>query len=144
METTLLNLGFVHYRDINLEVAETFWARTGVAVPTSYLTFLCHRQPSEMQFSYRFEKEGQTWQGCVAEFDNIAPQTDDLANLAEQVVQTPTNKLLVIGSDPGGNWLGLDLLSGAVYDLDYASGAKSVIATSFEDFVEMLQVSEEY
>ena len=143
MEEALEALGFVRYRDVGPEVADTFRSRTGLPLPPDYLAFLAYRQPPVMPLLYRFERAGEEWEGCVDEFGHIAPHADGLADLAGQVVRTPTGSpLLPVGGDPGGNWLCLDLTCGMVVDLDYGSGAMAPVAPDFASFVRRLRPEE--
>jgi hypothetical protein len=139
----LAALGFVQYRDVGAEVADQFRAWVGLSLPSDYLAFLAYREPPCMPLLYRLTRSGEDWEGCVAEFHNIAPHADGLADLARQVVQPASGTpMLPVGCDPGGNWLCLSLADGSVYDLDYGSGALSRVAPDFTSFVRQLRPNE--
>src|SRR3954447_18424633 len=143
MKELLDALGFTRYRDVGPEVADAFRSPVGLPLPLDYLVFLAHHEPSAMPLLYGFVRSGEDWEGCVNEFHYVAPHADGLEDLAAQVVRPNCRPpLLPIGSDPGGNWLCLDLSAGHVYDLDYATGTLSPVAPDFASFVRQLRPGE--
>lgn len=142
MQSILERLGFVRYRDVPAEIGRRLHATVGVPLPDAYREFLCWREPSRMPILYHFDQDGETIDGCVSEFHNVAPRSDELAELANQVVVSARQQWLPVACDPGGNWLCLRLESGTVCDLDNASGRWSQIATDVNVFVSLLRLED--
>lgn len=75
----LTDLGFTRYRHINPNLGERFRSRAGFSLPSSYLDFLGFRQPAAMPLTFKFRRaDDEEWEGCVSEFQNIAPNADSL------------------------------------------------------------------
>jgi hypothetical protein len=145
----LADLGFKRYRHVDLNVAARFRSRTGLSLPGSYLEFLGLSEPAAMPLVFIFRRaDNEEWEGCVSEFHNIAPHGDSLDDLFEQVIRPvgfPGRQFLPIGTDPGGNWLCLELSEqgASVVDVDYGSGMISCVAADFETFLGMLRPADE-
>lgn len=144
----LTDLGFSRYRTIDPAIGDRFRRSSGCSLPGEYLKFLEFRQPSAMLLIFKFPRaDGEELEGCVSEFHNIAPIGDCLDDLAEQVIQPSGSldrKFLPIGTDPGGNWLCLDLKEdgASVVDMHYGSGTISLVAPDFQTFVGLLRPAE--
>jgi hypothetical protein len=145
----LTRLGFTRYREVDPNMGERFRSHTGFSLPALYFDFLGFRQPAEMPLTFTFRRaDDEQWEGCVSEFQNIAPNADELDDLPAQAIELPGflgRKVLPIGTDAGGNWLCLELseLGAPVVDVDYGSGMTSRVAADFETFLGLLRPAHE-
>lgn len=145
----LQELGFASGRDIGQQVAAAFHASTGCALPDSYLQFLGHHPPRIIQFIFPFvSADGESWEACVTEFDNLDNEVNDLLKLGEQIIRPEHHGgrvFLRIGGDAGGNWLCLEFGAGepTVVDLDYSTGIITTVSKDFAGFISLLQNAED-
>lgn len=141
----LAKLGFEKYRNVNQDVKQLLIDDKQYLLPEEYLKFLEYQQPNNVSFAFKFihAASGEEWEGCICEFFNIAPCGDDLSSLENTVVRTdqyPNSLFFPVASDPGGNYIYLDLASTRmpVVDVDYQSGVLSQIAPDFGSFLDKL------
>ena len=111
-----------------------------ISLPDDYLAFTCYDSPHNMELGFVFTPAGEAeeFEGQVTEFIRY-----DTATISSAILSSPSSPnqlLLPIACDAGGNYLYLDLTKSpmAVVDVNYATGKLSVIADSFNEFVEML------
>jgi hypothetical protein len=145
MTQVLTELSFVRYRNIDAPSAHRFFANTGFRLPDSYMEFLCFRSANQTALTFTFVRaDGEQWEGGVTEFHNIAPDDDSLDKLSTQIIRPaaiPKRAFLPIASDPGGNWLCLELSKAGVpvVDIDHGTGLVSEVAPNFEAFLGLLK-----
>lgn len=111
-----------------------------VPLPDEYLRLLSYELPEGRELGFRFTMTGtqEEWEGQVTEFIRYEQSTVESALVADPA--DPRYKLLPIATDAGGNYLYLDVTRNpmCVVDVSYESGAKSRVAGSIGDFIDML------
>ncbi len=140
----LSELGFERRRTVDPRIAVHFREQTGSSLPAAYLDFLCFRPPRAMM-AFDFKRaDGQDAEGCVSEFHHLDPRPAGATELVADIVRPaglPGRTFLPFGTDPGGNWLCLELTGdrGTVVDVDSSTGDVSVVASDFMSFVAALR-----
>lgn len=113
--------------------------QTSIALPNSYVQFLAYAPPAHRMFAFKFHRgaDNVEWEGQVERFFDYGR---DLKTLEKSLLRSDDHLLLPIANDAGGNEVLLDLLSPEqpVVDHDYQTGELSIIASTFEAFMNSL------
>lgn len=139
----LSSLGFEKVRetaDFTVQAGEQQFA-----LPADYLTFLSFQPPEELNLTFRFTESttSQEWEGQVVEF--LQYHESDINQSVVALPGNPERILLPISVDAGGNYSYMDLTSETkqVIDVGYQTGAISILARTFGDFIDMLVEEDE-
>ena len=146
LEKTVRDLSKIGFEKVleSCELTVNIDGRTE-SLPEDYLLFLTYKPPKGLELTFKFieSTSSEEWEGQVVEF-----MCYDESNIDRAVISVPNNparKLLPISVDAGGNYTYMDLASETkqILDVGYNSGAISVVAPSFGEFLNLLVVEEE-
>ena len=114
-------------------------------LPDAYTYLLSHQPPEDLELGFKFiEATGnEEWEGQVIEFMRY-----DETNIQDALVSPPTNptrQLFPIAADAAGNYVYLDVTTEEmpIIDVGYESGALSVVAGAFTEFLDKLYLMDE-
>jgi hypothetical protein len=115
-----------------------------IKLPPDYLHFLLYEPPQRLNLVFEFVRSDtqEVWEGQVTEFVRY-----DNRSISDALVKpswSPETYLLPIAVDAGGNELYLNVSADPmpVIDVDYGSGAVSIVAPTFGEFIDLLSVAE--